>query len=760
MLARVPSLRSRAQCAVPTALPSDRRRGVTLVEIALVAASALAALLVRVLPPWRQVFAGGEVWFQENDPWYHVRVAEAWIAGFPHRLTFDPYLLHPGGGDIPVAPFFDLLLALPPVALGLSEHAARVWMAWVPALLGAAGVVVLWALARQVFDRRAALLAAGLLAVEPGGYLVRTLLGFTDHHALEAVLSLVVLWALASALRVGGRRRVIRSAAAGVALGCYLLGWGGGALLVAVLAAWVGLQALVEGPVAWRRGFTPVLLPALLVAAAFVASGLGRTPRWEIQSLALVGTAAGVLALDVLRAHAARLGTGRKSFAAIVLLGAAAFLVLAWLALTVAAPELARDLRYQLLRFVPRGSALTVGEVRPLLLLGDEVSWLPTWLHFRTTFFLGLAGMAWTGWRWWRARGRAEGLVVVFGASMLVATLGQVRFGYYLAPALALFAAPVCGAILDLSSAAAGPGAPAVSRSLYRGLSVVIVALLAFAPGSASSLASAGANRTPPEPWRQAMEWLRRETPEPFGDPAVYRRTWRARDGAPPESSYGVLSWWDFGYWIIHLGRRVPISNPTQSGARQAALALLETDPERAMRGLDELGARYVVTDASFAITPRGPEAVSVGRFVAMCQWAETDCGAYYEHVLLPDSPGVVRASLLFRPDYYRTMVARLAVLGPGAVAPEGRVLVAQLRRAAGGGPATLVSGRWFDDWRRAEEALQSGAARGAIFGTDPRRSPLPLSAVAGIEQAAAFGTVRVYRRNPPPLVAAGAVAH
>jgi asparagine N-glycosylation enzyme membrane subunit Stt3 len=83
------------------------------VEIALVAASTLAALLVRVLPPWRRVFAGGEVWFQENDPWYHVRVAEAWIAGFPHRLTFDPYLQHPGGGGMPVAPFLDLLLAFP-----------------------------------------------------------------------------------------------------------------------------------------------------------------------------------------------------------------------------------------------------------------------------------------------------------------------------------------------------------------------------------------------------------------------------------------------------------------------------------------------------------------------------------------------------------------------------------------------------------------------------------------------------------------------
>jgi dolichyl-diphosphooligosaccharide--protein glycosyltransferase len=756
MLPRVPSLRSPAPRAVPTAHPSERRDGVAGVEIVLVAATTLAALLLRVLPPWRRVFAGGEVWFQENDPWYHVRVAEAWIAGFPHRLTFDPYLQHPGGGGMPVAPFLDLLLAFPAVVLGLSEHAARVWMAWVPALLGAAGVMVLWALARQLFDRRVALLAGGLLAVEPGGYLVRTLLGFTDHHALEAVLSLVVLWALASALRAQGRRRVIRSGAAGVALGCYLLGWGGGSLLVAVLAAWVGLQALVEGPVTWGRGLAPVLLPALLVAGALLACGLGATPRWEIQALALAGAAAGVTALDALRALGARRCLGRGAFALAALLAGAALLGTSWLALLAAAPEVALDLRYHVLRFAPSGTALTVGEVRPLLLYGGEVSWLPAWLQFRTSFFLGLAGMAWMTWRWWRSRDRGLGLVLVWGLAMLVATLGQVRFAYYLGPALALFAAPVCGAILDLSGAAAGSDASPASRAVFRGVAVVVVALLAFAPSAASALVAAGTDRTPAEPWRQAMEWLRSETPEPFGNPAAYLQVWREKRGREerggqrerPRSSYGVLSWWDYGYWIIGLGRRVPVSNPTQSGARQAALVFLETDHEAVLRTLDEMGARYLVTEAGFAITPRGPQALSAGRFDAMCQWAEIECSRYYEPVLLPDATGTLRPSLLFRPDYYRTLVARLAVFGTDAVVPRGRVLVAELRRPTGRGPAAVASTHWFDSSREAEEALRSGAVRGSIFGTDPLRSPVLLPAVPGLEQLAVFESVRVFGRQ------------
>ena len=27
------------------------------------------------------------------------------------------------------------------------------------------------------------------------------------------------------------------------------------------------------------------------------------------------------------------------------------------------------------------------------------------------------------------------------------------------------------------------------------------------------------------------------------------------------------MNWWDQGYWILQTGRRVPITNPTQSGA-------------------------------------------------------------------------------------------------------------------------------------------------------------------------------------------------
>ena len=47
------------------------------------------------------------------------------------------------------------------------------------------------------------------------------------------------------------------------------------------------------------------------------------------------------------------------------------------------------------------------------------------------------------------------------------------------------------------------------------------------------------------------------------------RPTITTRDTATtnPPAAFSVMNWWDQGYWIMQTGRRVPVSNPTQSGA-------------------------------------------------------------------------------------------------------------------------------------------------------------------------------------------------
>src|SRR5207247_2300774 len=123
------------------------------------------------------------------------------------------------------------------------------------------------------------------------------------------------------------------------------------------------------------------------------------------------------------------------------------------------------------------------------------------------------------------------------------------------------------------------------------------------------------------------LDWLRRQTPEPFGTEAA----WNDYHPALPEGTefgyppgvYSVLVWWDFGYWVEYLGRRIPTSNGTQAGARDTAAFYTDGDPDSALRELDRLGARYVLLEPLLSV-----EGTS-SRLPAILNWAERPLADY-----------------------------------------------------------------------------------------------------------------------------------
>jgi len=223
------------------------------------AALVAGAFLLRTALPWRGVFGGGITRFAEHDPWYHVRLIEYLIAQFPLPVKLDPYLAHPAGQLVTMAPGLDLLVAGLALLLGGGEPSPRLVegvAALVPPVMGALLVLPTYLLARVLSGRRAAWLAAALVAVLPGQALQRSLLGFTDHHAAEALFSAAVLACLAAALRcvgapgeAGGAPRNSRALAlaAGACLALYRLFWAN-ALLGALLLGAAFLVAVV-----WAR---------------------------------------------------------------------------------------------------------------------------------------------------------------------------------------------------------------------------------------------------------------------------------------------------------------------------------------------------------------------------------------------------------------------------------------------------------------------------------------------------------------------------
>jgi asparagine N-glycosylation enzyme membrane subunit Stt3 len=69
--------------------------------------------------------------------------------------------------------------------------------AWLPPVIAVLTVVVVYFVGKELFNKPVGFMAALFIAVMPGEYLHRTLLGFADHHALEVLLiCLLILFAV------------------------------------------------------------------------------------------------------------------------------------------------------------------------------------------------------------------------------------------------------------------------------------------------------------------------------------------------------------------------------------------------------------------------------------------------------------------------------------------------------------------------------------------------------------------------------------
>src|SRR5204863_5326399 len=103
---------------------------------------------------------------------------------------------HPGGQITQVAPMLDWLVAGVALLLGAGRPSpllVDLVGAYVPPVVGALTTVPVYFLGRELFSRRVGLFAAAIIGVLPGEVLTRSLLGYTDHHCLETLLSAVTL---------------------------------------------------------------------------------------------------------------------------------------------------------------------------------------------------------------------------------------------------------------------------------------------------------------------------------------------------------------------------------------------------------------------------------------------------------------------------------------------------------------------------------------------------------------------------------------
>ncbi len=531
--------------------------------LAVLALLVLLGGLARTLPAWPHVYPApgvtgaaatepGEVRLLGIDAYFHLRHAETAARHFPHLQRWDASTAYPFGERSNGVGLFDLALGGVARIVGLGEATRADLLrvaAWTPVVLGAAVLLLLYALARTVLGRPGALLACAILTLYPGHLLGRTLLGFADHHVAEVLLALATLLGLGACL--AGQRRPDAPPAwrpallASLPLAAFQFTWSGAPLYLGI--AGLSLAAVACADLARGEPLRPFALACwryglglgVWLSAGLAAPALVMEPAYFHHLLA----AAAALAVGLPLALAAAAGARRRGVPGPVCAGALALL---GVALGVAGLRYSPELAGVVARLLGTKTAL-VDEQRAVDLAGFLNLLGPAGL-------LALAAPPLALWAAWRRppAGRAL-LPVVFGA--LVLALWWRTHDYDYAPPA--FVALMAAFALAESARLAG-----LDRRPRR--AAALAAALLLLP-----LWPLGATRSPwvrseevvrlaelNAGWSQAMRWLRESTPEPSLPVHAPVAAWAGGDFAHPEGSYGVFSSWEFGSFVSALGER------------------------------------------------------------------------------------------------------------------------------------------------------------------------------------------------------------
>jgi len=280
--------------------------------------SALFAFYIRIIPRDSVFLKNGFIRFGENDPWYHWRNINYLLNNYPDILWFDPATTYPFGTGQAFAPLYDLILAtvikiLQFITGNTTEAYAMTVSAYWPCVLAGVCVVVVYFAAKLMFNSRPiGLLSAFLVAVTPGQFLSRSIIGFNDHHVAEVLFSTIVVIFLIAALlkakdkvitfediskgKLSNLKPILPYAIlTGIAMGAYTLIWEGALLFAFIIGVFITIQMILnhlKGEGTAFIAMTGVLIFIIDFLVVVVTPQIG-----EYKSLHMMALGAGIIAM-------------------------------------------------------------------------------------------------------------------------------------------------------------------------------------------------------------------------------------------------------------------------------------------------------------------------------------------------------------------------------------------------------------------------------------------------------------------------------
>jgi dolichyl-diphosphooligosaccharide--protein glycosyltransferase len=584
----------------------------------------ILGLLLR-LYAGRNTLQGGNVLFVGFDEFYHMRRILYTVAHFPNTLWFDSYIDYPHGYNNTWPPLFDQLLAAVSLAFGQhSQHGIELVSATVPAFIGSIAIVAVYYMVKEIFDRKAAIMSAFMTALAPY-YVQKSMLGETDHHSLEVLLLIFAIMFLVLALSKKERRHLF-AVAAGVSMAGLAYTWIGSSAYFGMIL----IYALVQMTLDLKNGVSSeetvtTLLTALGVTLAFTL------PFWNTPWLSpsFFGTLAIIVAIIASFAIARLVGNRKIHWAAfpiaVAALGPAFVLFLNSLGLFAKVNSLTSGGIEELFG---GGMIGKISEAEPLFTRPEIFFSSSILSNLGWNLVLSVIGLAllisylWHSWQDTEKR-ESKLLFLVFAVYTLIITVGQIRFLYLSSITMGILITILFFRVEDYASEkAAGLG------QLPRLSFIALLFILLVLPTTFEAIGITDVTPQIAGDWYNTLNWL---------DENSNTTSWYDNPDKTPE--YSVLSWWDYGNWILYQAKRPVVSNNFQTGIEDASKFYLSEDEKTATDILDARRTKYVITDYDMLY----------GKLPAIALWANKDPSEYQSSQDLGNYLAVVPTKKLYQ---------------------------------------------------------------------------------------------------------------
>ncbi|WP_370573296.1 oligosaccharyl transferase, archaeosortase A system-associated [Methanomethylovorans sp.] len=598
------------------------------------------ALLIRLFP-LSFLFSDGRVTFVSYDSYYHMRSILYTTQHFPGHLLSDSYINYPLGFDISWPPLYDVLASMLALIVGMgnpSNSTIELVAALFPVALGTLSLIPLYFAASNLFGRRVGFYSIVVLAVMPI-HLMVSMFGATDHHVAEILLSTTAFSLFIFSLKEGTSsdfcrkltkselitcvrsRSVFYAIGAGITLALSVLTWTGSPIFIGLFALYVPVQLALDLKV--KRTSVYLLLSSCvmyLAALVFIIPFVLIMVRegYELSAafvswfhvlyvLAMFGF---VLICWVVANLIGNKGQWWHYPLAILILIAVGITGLRSLM-----PTFFSNISAGIGYLLGLDETLsTINEALPLF--WDQYGSFTlqsVWGGFGLFFLSALVSLLIILRKGEPSKNPTIAFFVIWSIIVFVLAFSQRRFMYLLSINVAVMSGYLMGQLhswMMPKTVKEHGGKHKKVNANSSNMPLVLILGMLLLPGTLISVAAVSNPSVMPSDWQASLDWLKENTPVTsyYSDPLQ-----------TPE--YGVLSWWDFGNWIIYRSQRPVVTNNFQPSVQEVAIFFLSQNETNASSILDRRNVKYILTDISMV----------KGKFFSIAKLAGEDYDSFFD---------------------------------------------------------------------------------------------------------------------------------